>query len=32
MEKIISEQEYDDLIAKLLVEGLNEEERKKIDK
>jgi hypothetical protein len=31
MEKIISEQEYDDLIAKLLVEGLNEEERKKID-
>lgn len=31
MSKIISEKEYDDLIAKLLVEGLTEEEREKVD-
>lgn len=31
MAKVISEKEYDDLIAKLLVEGLNEEERVQVD-
>jgi membrane peptidoglycan carboxypeptidase len=30
-EKIISQKEYEDLLAKLLVEGLNDEERKQVD-